>query len=70
MKIGFIGLGRMGFALASNLLRHKVDLIVYDLQPNPVAQLVDQGALPGRDILDVVSQADVVFGECQATCRL
>lgn len=61
MKIGFIGLGRMGFALASNLLRHKVDLIVYDLQPNPVAQLVDQGASAGRDVLDVVSQADVVF---------
>lgn len=61
MKIGFIGLGRMGFALASNLLRNKVDLIVYDLQPNPVAQLVEKGASPGRDVLDVVSQADVVF---------
>ncbi|MBC7377262.1 MAG: NAD(P)-dependent oxidoreductase [Burkholderiaceae bacterium] len=61
MKIGFIGLGRMGFALASNLLRNKVDLIVYDLQPNPVAQLLDQGASAGRDVLDVVSQADVVF---------
>lgn len=61
MKVGFIGLGRMGFALASNLLRHKVDLIVYDLQPNPVAQLVAQGASSGRDVLDVVSHADVVF---------
>jgi 4-hydroxybutyrate dehydrogenase/sulfolactaldehyde 3-reductase len=61
MKIGFIGLGRMGFALASNLLRNKVDLIVYDLQPKPVAQLVNKGATAGRDVLDVVNQADVVF---------
>lgn len=31
MKVGFIGLGRMGFALASPLQRNGVDLTVHDV---------------------------------------
>jgi len=61
MKVGFIGLGRMGFALASHLQKNKVDLIVHDLQPEPVNKLVDLGASRASSLLDLASRADVVF---------
>jgi 4-hydroxybutyrate dehydrogenase/sulfolactaldehyde 3-reductase len=61
MTVGFIGLGRMGFALASHLLRNKVDLIVHDLQAAPVDKLVAQGASRAADAGELASRADVVF---------
>lgn len=61
MKIGFIGLGRMGFALASSLLRNHQDVVVFDLQPEPVGKLVQAGATTGNSVLDVVNQSDIVF---------
>ena len=61
MKTGFIGLGRMGYALASNLLRNGVDLLVHDIQTGPVDKLVAQGASRANSIADLSSKADVVF---------
>ncbi|WP_144630208.1 NAD(P)-dependent oxidoreductase [Bordetella genomosp. 13] len=61
MKAGFIGLGRMGFALAANLLRNNVDVVVFDIQPDPVKTLVGQGAVAGANVEEVVKDADVVF---------
>ncbi|KRB93515.1 3-hydroxyisobutyrate dehydrogenase [Noviherbaspirillum sp. Root189] len=61
MKVGFIGLGRMGYALASHLLRNKVDLIVHDIQPVPVDKLVTQGASRAADVHELAKRADVVF---------
>ena len=31
MQIGFVGLGKMGFNMVLNLLRHKHDVIGYDI---------------------------------------
>ena len=39
-KIGFIGLGRMGKGMASNLQRKGFALMVMDINPAPVAELV------------------------------
>lgn len=61
MKIGFIGLGRMGFALASHLLKNQADLIVYDLQAAPVDKLVALGAARGASVLDLASRCEIVF---------
>ncbi|ARP84407.1 3-hydroxyisobutyrate dehydrogenase [Bordetella genomosp. 8] len=61
MKAGFIGLGRMGYALASNLLRNKVDVVVHDIHPDPVKSLVDKGATAGAGARAVAEAADVVF---------
>jgi 4-hydroxybutyrate dehydrogenase/sulfolactaldehyde 3-reductase len=59
--IGFIGLGRMGYALASSLRRHQVDLVVHDIAPQPVEKLLAQGAQRGRDAQDVARRCGVVF---------
>ena len=61
MKVGFIGLGRMGFALASHLLRKGVQLTVHDIQSGPVDALVAQGASRAVSIRELAASVDVVF---------
>ena len=61
MKVGFIGLGRMGYALAANLLRNKAEIVVFDIHPDPVQKLAAQGAVAGADVKGVVQGSDVVF---------
>lgn len=61
MKVGFIGLGRMGFALASHLVRNGVALVVHDLQPAPVDRLVQLGATRATSVAELAAGADVVF---------
>ena len=38
-KVGFIGLGRMGRGMASNLCRKGFELVVYDINPEPMLAL-------------------------------
>jgi 3-hydroxyisobutyrate dehydrogenase-like beta-hydroxyacid dehydrogenase len=45
MKIGFIGLGAMGAAIAANILRAGHKLVVWNRSPGPVAALAAQGAV-------------------------
>ncbi len=61
MKLGFIGIGRMGFALASNLLRNKADLTVFDVQPGPVEKLSALGAKAASSVKALSASVDVVF---------
>ncbi|WP_219996069.1 NAD(P)-binding domain-containing protein [Nocardioides humi] len=42
--IGFLGLGSMGSAIASNLLRQGIDVVVWNRSPERVAPLVALGA--------------------------
>ena len=39
-KIGFIGLGRMGRPMASNMQKKGIELVVLDLNKSAVAELV------------------------------
>lgn len=61
MKVGFIGLGRMGFALASHLQRNGVNLGVHDLQSAPVDKLVALGATRAASVQALAAESDVVF---------
>ncbi|MBW8708165.1 MAG: NAD(P)-binding domain-containing protein, partial [Alphaproteobacteria bacterium] len=45
MKIGFIGLGRMGHHVAANLLKAGHQVTVWNRSQEPVAALVAKGAL-------------------------
>lgn len=44
MKIGFIGLGNMGSAMAMNLLKAGHNVTVYNRTAQKAKPLVDQGA--------------------------
>lgn len=49
MRIGFVGLGSMGQAMASNLLKGGHQLVVWNRSPDPVQALVKQGAVAVTD---------------------
>ncbi|WP_066899804.1 NAD(P)-dependent oxidoreductase [Mycolicibacterium houstonense] len=59
MKIGFIGLGNMGAAMAANLLKAGHEVIAYNRSPGKVAALVEQGASAAASVGDAC-QGDVV----------
>jgi 3-hydroxyisobutyrate dehydrogenase-like beta-hydroxyacid dehydrogenase len=59
-KVGFIGLGRMGQPFATNIVQAGFDLVVYDLQPEPVAALVALGAKAASSPREVAERTDVV----------
>jgi 3-hydroxyisobutyrate dehydrogenase len=61
MKIGFIGLGRMGQGMARNLAKAGVELLVYDSNPEAVKSLVDAGAQAAASVAELASQVGVVF---------
>jgi 3-hydroxyisobutyrate dehydrogenase-like beta-hydroxyacid dehydrogenase len=60
MKIGFIGLGRMGSAMAANLARAGHDLSVYNRSPGKSGALVELGAREAKTLAEVC-QAEVVI---------
>jgi 3-hydroxyisobutyrate dehydrogenase-like beta-hydroxyacid dehydrogenase len=60
MKIGFIGLGRMGTGMATNLLRAGHELTVYNRTPGKAETLIAQGARSATDLADAC-QGDAVI---------
>ena len=60
MKIGFVGLGNMGSAMAMNLLMAGHILTVYNRTAEKAKPLLDQGARAAADPAEA-SRADVVF---------
>lgn len=60
-KIGFIGLGRMGKGMASNLRKKGFELLVLDLNAAAVAELVALGAQDGQSAANIARQCSVVI---------
>jgi 3-hydroxyisobutyrate dehydrogenase-like beta-hydroxyacid dehydrogenase len=60
MKIGFIGLGQMGSAMAANLLKAGHKVTVFNRRPDRRAPLVALGAHEGSLVADA-SRAEVVI---------
>lgn len=60
MKVGFIGLGAMGGAMASNLINAGHEVTVWNRSPGPTEPLVSLGAKVVRSA-DRAAQGDVLF---------
>jgi 2-hydroxy-3-oxopropionate reductase len=60
-NIGFIGLGIMGRPMAKNLLKAGYSLTVYDINPAPVAELVQLGAAQGSSPKDVAAKCTPII---------
>lgn len=60
MEIGFVGLGKMGAAIAANLIAAGHDLTVYNRTPAKAKTLLDQGATLAHDVAGT-AQGDVVI---------
>lgn len=65
MKIGYIGLGRMGLPMAERLIAAGHSLTVYNRSQGAVQKLVAKGAQAGASPRDVAQQVEVLF-----TCLL
>ncbi|QIO25213.1 NAD(P)-dependent oxidoreductase [Haloarcula sp. JP-L23] len=59
--IGFIGVGRMGSEMATNLLEDDYDVVVYDIDDDRVEALVEKGAQRGMSIQNVADRVTVVM---------
>jgi len=58
MKLGMIGLGRMGGNMAERLVSSGHQIVAYDSDDSAVAALTEKGASAARSLSDVVSQLD------------
>jgi len=65
MKIGIVGLGRMGAALATRLQGCGHDIVVWNRTPDKAKALVDAGAVLGATPAAVVEQSEAII-----TCLL
>src|SRR5262245_55197987 len=61
MTVGFIGLGKMGRPMASNLVRKGFSLIVHDINLEPVRALEALGARAASTARDVAAASDIVI---------
>ncbi|MCC7209155.1 MAG: NAD-binding protein [Anaerolineae bacterium] len=61
LKVGYIGLGLMGSAMARNLLKAGFPLVVHNRSRAIVEALVQEGATAAFSPAEVAAQVDVVF---------
>ena len=61
MKVGFIGLGRMGQAMATRMLQAGHQLAVFNRTPEKAKPLADAGAQVMKSIADAARFGEVVF---------
>ena len=56
MKVGFIGLGKMGAGICSNIVKNGIDVVVYDINPASVRKFVDMGASSAATVKELAAQ--------------
>ena len=56
MKLGFIGLGRMGGNMVLNLMDKKHKVIVYNRSPGKMKPVVRKGAIPSYSLKELVKE--------------
>jgi 3-hydroxyisobutyrate dehydrogenase-like beta-hydroxyacid dehydrogenase len=59
-RIGFIGLGNIGKPMAINIANAGFDLMVYDLRPEPMRELIALGAKAARSADEVGAHGEII----------
>jgi len=60
-RIGIIGLGLLGSAVATRLLQAKFEVKGYDTRPEQIEALVSHGLIPAGGIAEVAADTDAIF---------
>ena len=60
-KIGFIGLGHMGFPMASGLLHHGHEVIAYDTNPESLQQFLNDTGKICDNLEQLASESEVII---------
>jgi 6-phosphogluconate dehydrogenase len=58
MRIGFIGLGRMGANMVRRLVRDGHEIVVYNRTPEKTKEIAGEGAIPSFSIEELVSKLE------------
>lgn len=58
MKIGYVGLGKMGKNMVLRLLEHGHQIVAWNRSPEPVAEVVAAGAIEAKSIEELVSKLE------------
>ncbi|SMF51553.1 phosphogluconate dehydrogenase (NAD(+)-dependent, decarboxylating) [Paenibacillus barengoltzii] len=58
MKLGMVGLGKMGFHLVLNLLEHGHNVVAYDMNSQSVANAAEKGAVPAASLEELVKSLE------------
>ncbi|SDX49116.1 phosphogluconate dehydrogenase (NAD(+)-dependent, decarboxylating) [Paenibacillus sp. PDC88] len=58
MKVGLIGLGKMGLNLGKNLIDHKHEVVAYDLNAGAVEEMKGYGATGASSYKEVIDQLE------------
>ncbi|MEJ9212821.1 NAD(P)-binding domain-containing protein, partial [Bacillus smithii] len=58
MKIGLIGLGKMGLNLGQNLIDHRHDVVAYDVNPDAVKEIQKYGAQGTSSLQELVDSLE------------
>lgn len=61
MRIGFIGLGRMGSQMCGHLLKADHAVTAYDVRPEATQAMADQGARSCGSPAEAAAEAEIVF---------
>src|SRR5713101_5621759 len=61
MKVGFIGLGKMGRPMTERLLGAGFEVHVFNRSRAPVEELAAKGAVPASSAADVAERAEIVL---------
>lgn len=56
MKIGYIGLGKMGKNMTLRLLEHGIEVVAYNRSSEPVEKVAQKGAIPAYSYEELFSQ--------------
>ncbi|MEO8232137.1 MAG: phosphogluconate dehydrogenase (NAD(+)-dependent, decarboxylating) [Ignavibacteriota bacterium] len=56
MKIGFIGLGKMGFNMVQRLLNDKHEVVVFDRNKTTIDEIAKKGAVPAYSLEELVNK--------------
>ncbi len=58
MRIGFIGLGRMGANMVRRLLRDDHEVVAFNRTPEKIREIAGEGAIPAFSIAELVSKLE------------
>lgn len=56
MKLGFVGLGRMGYNMVLNLLEHKHTVVVNNRSPEPTQKAAKDGGVPSYSLQEMIEK--------------
>jgi len=70
MKVGIVGVGIMGSAIAGNLLKKSVAVVGYDIDARRMSDLATAGGVPARSASEVADAAELVLTSLPSAAAL